>query len=142
MKKYEIAALLSLLLTSEAVSQSEPTADEYYQTALEGIQKSETEKSETAKSVYESVIDNVREIEEIKNSLATAEPEELQALQVKLAILQATIQADALKLQSLSMIQMKDTKTKEEIREEQEKKKHKLIESILKEQLERSNAKF
>ncbi|WP_455478041.1 type IV secretion system protein VirB5 [Bartonella sp. B10] len=145
MKKYQLAALLSLSFISNAMSQTEQTADEYYKSALESTQKLEAAKSETAETIFASANKNAKQIEEIKSQLEKVKPEELQTLQtlqVKLAILQANLQADALKLQSFAMMKARDTKTKEEIREEEEQKKHQDIEEKLQEQLRKSNARL
>ncbi len=56
-----------------------------------------------------------------------------QEIQVKLSLLQAGLQVSSLKLQSLDMIQARDTKTKDELREEKEQQKHKYLEAQLKE---------
>nr|WEQ92348.1 rC1 [synthetic construct] len=104
--------------------------DEYYKKALENTQKLDVAKSQTAESIYESATQTANKIKDINNQLANlkadtkTKPEQLQALQIELTLLQAQLQADTLKIQSLAMIQAKDTKTKEELREEQTQKKH------------------
>ncbi|WP_455481752.1 type IV secretion system protein VirB5 [Bartonella sp. B35(2025)] len=142
MKKYPLATLLLLSFISNAMSQTDLTADEYYKSVLESTQKLEAVKSETAESILASANKNAKQIEEISKQLEKAKPEELQTLQVKLAVLQANLQADALKLQSFAMIKAKDTKTKEEIREEEEQKKHQDIEEKLQEQLRKTDVRL
>lgn len=137
MKKYGLVTLLSFSFISHAIAQTTPDADEYYKQALENTQKLDAAKSETAESIYKSATETANKIKEIKSQLeqlkskADAKPEELQDLQVNLSLLQASLQASSLKLQSLDMIQAKDTKTKEELREEKEKEKHKKLEVTL-----------
>ncbi|WP_273790960.1 type IV secretion system protein VirB5 [Bartonella sp. CM31XJBT] len=143
MKKYGLVTLLSFSFISHAISQTTPDAEEYYKQALENTQKLNTAKSETAESIYKSATDTAKKIKEISNQLENikskpdTKPEELQALrqeiQVKLSLLQAGLQVSSLKLQSLDMIQARDTKTKDELREEKEQQKHKHLEAQLKE---------
>ncbi|WP_330169090.1 type IV secretion system protein VirB5 [Bartonella grahamii] len=143
MKKYGLVTLLSFSFISHAISETTPDADEYYKQALENTQKLDAAKSETAESIYKTAADTANKIKEIKNQLEQikskpdTKPEELQALrqelQVKLSLLQADLHANVLKLQALDMIQARDTKTKEEMREEKEQQKHKNIATQLKE---------
>ncbi|WP_375637741.1 MULTISPECIES: type IV secretion system protein VirB5 [unclassified Bartonella] len=143
MKKYGLVTLLSFSFISHAISQTTPDAEEYYKQALENTQKLNTAKSETAESIYKSATDTAKKIKEISNQLENikskpdTKPEELQTLrqeiQVKLSLLQADLQVSSLKLQSLDMIQARDTKTKDELREEKEQQKHKHLEAQLKE---------
>ncbi|WP_409360998.1 type IV secretion system protein [Bartonella heixiaziensis] len=145
MKKYGLITLLSLSFISHATSQTISEADEYYKNALESTQKLNAKKSSTAETVYESTIKTAEEIKQISNKLKSQEnpkSEELQALQIELSLLQANLQKDALRLQSLAMIQAKDTKTKDEIREEDVQKKHLEIAEKLKEQLEKSDVRL
>ncbi|WP_375667189.1 type IV secretion system protein VirB5 [Bartonella sp. CL435QHHD] len=143
MKKYGLVTLLSFSFISHAISQTTPDAEEYYKQALENTQKLDAAKSETAESIYKSATDTAKKIKEISNQLENikskpdTKPEELQAIrqeiQVKLSLLQAGLQVSSLKLQSLDMIQARDTKTKDELREEKEQQKHKYLEAQLKE---------
>ncbi|WP_375660103.1 type IV secretion system protein VirB5 [Bartonella sp. CL74QHWL] len=143
MKKYGLVTLLSFSFISHAISQTTPDAEEYYKQALENTQKLDAAKSETAETIYKSATDTAKKIKEISNQLENikskpdTKPEELQAIrqeiQVKLSLLQAGLQVSSLKLQSLDMIQARDTKTKDELREEKEQQKHKHLEAQLKE---------
>ncbi|WP_375631335.1 MULTISPECIES: type IV secretion system protein VirB5 [unclassified Bartonella] len=143
MKKYGLVTLLSFSFISHAISQTTPDAEEYYKQALENTQKLNTAKSETAETIYKTATDTAKKIKEISNQLENikskpdTKPEELQTLrqeiQVKLSLLQADLQVSSLKLQSLDMIQARDTKTKDELREEKEQQKHKHLEAQLKE---------
>ncbi|WP_375642297.1 MULTISPECIES: type IV secretion system protein VirB5 [unclassified Bartonella] len=143
MKKYGLVTLLSFSFISHAISQTTPDADEYYKQALENTQKLDAAKSETAETVYKTATDTAKKIKEISQQLenikskSDTKPEELQILrqelQVKLVLLQADLQVASLKLQSLDMIQARDTKTKDEMREEKEQQKHKHLEAQLKE---------
>ncbi|WP_019221905.1 type IV secretion system protein [Bartonella senegalensis] len=149
MKKYSLITLLSLFCISHAKAQTASLiTDEYYKQALENTQKLDAAKSETAESIYKSATETTKKIQELKEKLEKAKtdqktkPEELQALQVELSLLQAQLQADSLKMQSLAMIQAKDTKTKEELREEQTQQNHKKIEEKLKEKLEKSDVRL
>ncbi|KEC54036.1 hypothetical protein [Bartonella koehlerae] len=148
MKKYSLVTLLSLFCISHAKAQIAPLPDEYYKKALENTQKLDVAKSQTAESIYESATQTANKIKDINDQLKTlkadtkTKPEQLQALQIELTLLQAQLQADTLKIQSLSMIQAKDTKTKEELREEQTQQNHKKIEEKLKEKLEKSDVRL
>ncbi|QEE12539.1 type IV secretion system protein VirB5 [Bartonella krasnovii] len=170
MKKYSLVTLLSFSFIPHALSQISPDADEYYKQALENTQKLDIAKSETAESIYKTVTEKTKKINEIRDQLeqlkaqintATTKAEtenenekkskleELQKLQtlqqelqVKVSLLQADLQANALKLQSLDMIQAKDTKTKEELREEKEQEKHKQLQAQLKEKEEKLKEKL
>ncbi|AGF76302.1 hypothetical protein [Bartonella vinsonii] len=148
MKRYSLVTLLSLFCIFHAKAQTAPLPDEYYKKALENTQKLDVAKSETAQSIYESATETAKKIKDINNQLATlkadtkTKPEQLQALQIELTLLQAQLQADTLKIQSLSMIQAKDTKTKEELREEQTQRNHKKIEEKLKAKLEKSDVRL
>ncbi|WP_375660914.1 MULTISPECIES: type IV secretion system protein VirB5 [unclassified Bartonella] len=143
MKKYGLVTLLSFSFISHAISQTTPDAEEYYKQALENTQKLDAAKSETAETIYKTATDTAKKIKEISNQLENikskpdTKPEELQTLrqeiQVKLSLLQADLQVSSLKLQSLDMIQARDTKTKDELREEKEQQKHKHLEAQLKE---------
>ncbi|WP_375613569.1 MULTISPECIES: type IV secretion system protein VirB5 [unclassified Bartonella] len=143
MKKYGLVTLLSFSFISHAIAQITPDVDEYYKQALENTQKLDAAKSETAENIYKSATDTANKIKDISQQLENikskpdTKPEELQALrqdlQVKLSLLQADLQVASLKLQSLDMIQARDTKTKDELREEKEQKKHKYLEAQLKE---------
>ncbi|VEJ45886.1 type IV secretion system protein VirB5 [Bartonella vinsonii] len=151
MKKYSLITLLSLSFISHAMAETVDAvdADEYYKKALESTQELNTVKSETAENILEQATKTAKKIQEISEKLTQAQaesqekeksdPEKLQALQIKLSVLQANLQADALKLQSLAMIQAKDSRTKEEVREEQIQKKHEEIAEKLKEKLGKSN---
>nr|AEH58006.1 VirB5 [Bartonella sp. B25] len=152
MKKYSLIPLLSLSFISHAISQTTPDVDVYYKSALENTQKLDAAKSETAEAIYSFTTENIKKIEEISKKIGNikakteTKPEELQAaqqaLQIELSLLQAKLQADVLKLQSLAMIQAKDTKTKDEIREEEEQKKHQALAKKLKEKLEKSDVRL
>ncbi|WP_375671328.1 type IV secretion system protein VirB5 [Bartonella sp. CL434QHHD] len=143
MKKYGLVTLLSFSFISHAISQTTPDAEEYYKQALENTQKLDAAKSETAETIYKTATDTAKKIKEISQQLENikskpdTKPEELQTLrqeiQVKLSLLQADLQVSSLKLQSLDMIQARDTKTKDELREEKEQQKHKHLEAQLKE---------
>ncbi|EJF76230.1 type IV secretion system protein VirB5 [Bartonella alsatica] len=145
MKKYGLVTLLSLSFISHATSQNTSSVDEYYKSAVENTQKLDTAESDTAQSIFESTTTTITEIQKINNKFNAKQPpksEELQALQMELALVQAKIQADALKLQSLAMIQEKNKKTKEEIHEEKAQEEHKRIAEKLKEELEKSDVQF
>ncbi|ATP12775.1 hypothetical protein BHOIPH791_04940 [Bartonella henselae] len=148
MKKYSLVTLLSLFCISHAKAQTATLTDEYYKKALENTQKLDVAKSQTAESIYESATQTANKIKDINNQLANlkadtkTKPEQLQALQIELTLLQAQLQADTLKIQSLAMIQAKDTKTKEELREEQTQKKHEDLQKQLKEKLEKSDVRL
>ncbi|WP_273719029.1 MULTISPECIES: type IV secretion system protein VirB5 [Bartonella] len=170
MKKYGLVTLLSFSFISHALSQMSPDADEYYKQALENTQKLDAAKSETAETIYKTATETTKKINEIKEQLeqlksqintteTTAEAETetekkskleklqklqtlQQELQVKASLLQADLQASSLKLQSLAMIQARDTKTKDELREEKEQKKHKYIQAQLKEKEEKLKEKI
>ncbi|CDO40663.1 type IV secretion system protein VirB5 [Bartonella henselae] len=148
MKKYSLVTLLSLFCIPHAKAQTAPLTDEYYKKALENTQKLDVAKSQTAESIYESATQTAKKIQELNEKLEKAKTaektksEELQALQVELSLLQAQLQVDTLKVQSLSMIQAKDTKTKEELREEQTQQNHKKIEEKLKEKLGKSDVRL
>ncbi|WP_375659394.1 type IV secretion system protein VirB5 [Bartonella sp. MR30HLJHH] len=155
MKKYGLVTLLSFSFISHAISQTTPDADEYYKQALENTQKLDAAKSETAEGIYKTATETAKKIKEISHQLeqvksqtgttateavkksSLEELQNLQALrqelQVKLSLLQADLQVASLKLQSLDMIQARDTKTKDEMREEKEQQKHKYLEAQLKE---------
>ncbi|GAA5102703.1 type IV secretion system protein VirB5 [Bartonella acomydis] len=142
MKKYGLITLLSLSFTSHTIAQD---TEEYYKNALESTQKLNAVKSETAESIYMSTTEHVKKIENINQQLETikakteVKPEEFQALQIQLTLLQAKLQTDIVKLQSLSMIEAKDKKTTEEIREEEAQKQHEELAEQLKQKLESSN---
>nr|AEH57994.1 VirB5 [Bartonella sp. P1206] len=148
MKKYGLATLLSLSFISHATSQTTPNVDEYYKNALENTQKSNTAKSETAESVYETAVETAKKIEEIRQKLEDAKlkkedkAEEFQDLRAQLSLLQANLQVNSLKLQSLSMIQAKDISTKEEMREEEAHKRHQELAEEIKEKLEKSDVRL
>ncbi|ETS06094.1 hypothetical protein [Bartonella henselae] len=148
MKKYSLVTLLSLFCISHAKAQTAPLADEYYKKALENKQQLDVAKSQTAESIYESATQTANKIKDINDQLKTlkadtkTKPEQLQTLQIELSLLQAQLQADTLKVQSLAMIQAKDTKTKEELREEQTQQNHKKIEEKLKEKLGKSDVRL
>ncbi|EJF86821.1 hypothetical protein [Candidatus Bartonella washoeensis] len=141
MKKYGLITLLSLSFISHAIAENTEDVEEYYKKALGNKQQLDAAKSETAEAIYTSASTTAKKIEEINSKLATvkanqnSKPEDFEALEVELGILQAQLQADTLKLQALSMIQAKDTKTKEELREEHAQKEHKKLEKKLKEKL-------
>ncbi|WP_254492312.1 type IV secretion system protein VirB5 [Bartonella sp. B1099] len=168
MKKYGLVTLLSFSFISHALSQISPDADEYYKQALENTQKLEAAKSETAETIYKAATETTKKIKELRDQLEqlkskiertktettsdadkNSKLEELQnlqalrqELQVKVSLLQADLQANALKLQSLDMIQARDTKTKEELREEKEQQKHKTLQTQLKEKEEKLKEKL
>ncbi|WP_336294546.1 type IV secretion system protein VirB5 [Bartonella sp. CB169] len=148
MKKYGLIMLLYLSCASHAMSQTTINVDEYYKNALENTQKLDAAKSETAETIYASAAETTKKIQEINNKLETVKSQEkpeleaLQTLQIELAILHANLQVDALKLQSLAMIKARDTKSKEEMREEEIQKEHKDLEQKLKEKLESSNVRL
>ncbi|CAF26523.1 hypothetical protein [Bartonella quintana] len=148
MKKYGLVTLLSLSCVSHTIAETALLADEYYKRALENTQKLDAAKSETAESIYASANEITNKIKEINEKLRKAQaaektkPEEFQALQIELSLLQAQLQADTLKIQFLSMIQAKNTKTKEDIREEQTQKKHKDLQEKLKEKLGNSDVRL
>ncbi|MCZ2158928.1 type IV secretion system protein VirB5 [Bartonella sp. 220] len=145
MKKYSFVTLLSLSFISHTMAETTENADEYYKQALESTQQLNTVKSETAGTILDNATKTTKEIQKINEELTQEQsqekpdPEKLQTLQIKLSVLQANLQADALKLQSLAMIQAKDSKTKEEVREEEIKKQHEEIVQKLKGKLEKSN---
>ncbi|EJF85868.1 hypothetical protein ME1_01445 [Bartonella vinsonii subsp. arupensis OK-94-513] len=150
MKKYSLVTLLSLSFISHAMAETVDAvdtvdADEYYKQALESTQKLNTVRSETAGTILDHATKTTKKIQEINNKLTQEkekekpDPEKLQTLQIELTMLQAQLQADSLKLQSLNMIQAKDSKTQDEVREEQIKKEHEEIAKKLKEQLGKSN---
>ncbi|EJF76708.1 hypothetical protein MCO_01547 [Bartonella sp. DB5-6] len=145
MKKYGLITLLSLSFISHATSQTTSNVDEYYQNALASIQRLDTKQSSAAETIYENTTTTEAKIKQISDALASKEnlkPEELQDLQIKLSLIQANLQTDALKLQSLSMIQTKDIKTKEEIYEEEAKKKNNAFKEKLKEEIAKSDVRF
>ncbi|WP_254474539.1 type IV secretion system protein VirB5 [Bartonella sp. B1098] len=168
MKKYGLVTLLSFSFISHALSEMSPDADEYYRQALENTQKLEAAKSETAETIYKTATETTKKIKELRDQLEqlkskiegtktettsdadkNSKLEELQnlqalrqELQVKVSLLQADLQANALKLQSLDMIQARDTKTKEELREEKEQQKHKTLQAQLKEKEEKLKEKL
>nr|AAF25839.1 17kDa antigen-like protein [Bartonella elizabethae] len=168
MKKYGLMTLLSFSFISHAFSQMSPDADEYYKQALENTQKLDTAKSETAETIYKTATETAKKIKEINGQLEQLKSqtettatettsdadknsnlEELQKrqalrqeLQVKVSLLQADLQANSLKLQALNMIQARDTKTKEELREEKEQQKHKTLQAQLKEKEEKLKEKL
>ncbi|MET3589597.1 chromosome segregation ATPase [Bartonella silvatica] len=148
MKKYGLVTLLSLSFISHATSKTTTNVDEYYKKTLESIQELNTANSETAENIYERTKETTAKIQEIQEKLRNAQssetqkPEELQQLQIELSILQAKLQVDTLKIQSLSMIQAKNAKTKEEMSEEAAQKKHEDIAKKLKEKLENSNVRL
>ncbi|EJF78867.1 Uncharacterised protein [Candidatus Bartonella washoeensis] len=145
MKKYGLITLLSLSCISHATAQNSLDVEEYYQKALENTQKLDAAKSETAETIYKSAAEMTKKIDDINSKLATvkanqnSKPEDFEALQVELSILQARLLSDTLKLESLAMIQARDTKTKEELREEQVQQQHKEFEKKLKEKLEKTS---
>ncbi|WP_273758604.1 type IV secretion system protein VirB5 [Bartonella sp. AU55XJBT] len=168
MKKYGLVTLLSFSFISHALSQMSPDADEYYKQALENTQKLEAAKSETAETIYKTATETAKKIKELRDQLEqlkskiegtttettteTAKESKLeelqklqalrQELQVKVSLLQADLQTSSLKLQSLAMIQARDTKTKEELREEKEQQKHKILQAQLKEKEEKLREKL
>ncbi|WP_455479151.1 type IV secretion system protein VirB5 [Bartonella sp. B23] len=148
MKKYYLITLLFLSSVSHAMSQTTLDVDEYYKNALESTQKLNTARSETAETIYASTKTSTEKIKEISDKLTNTKlqekpkSEELQALQIELAILHADLQVNALKLQSLAMIQAKDTKSKEELREEEVQKRHKDIEEKLRKKIENSDVRL
>ncbi|WP_208431439.1 type IV secretion system protein VirB5 [Bartonella doshiae] len=152
MKKYGLITLLSLFCISHATAQSEPNADEYYKKVLENTQTLDTERHETAETIYKLANDATKKIKEINEKLATIKAEksenleELQNLQrdlqIELSILQANLQADALKLQSLEMMAAKNTRTKTAIREEEEQQRYKVLGDTIKKELKKSEEKI
>ncbi|WP_336279632.1 type IV secretion system protein [Bartonella sp. CB175] len=149
MRKYYLAILMALFFVSHATSQDATSpgesldVDEYYKRALEGTKELEDIKSEAAETIYETTIENAKKIKEIENKLNSAKkPEEISAIQVSLSLLQAKLQADIVRLQSLSMLHAKHIQTKEEIREKEQQKMHKEIEKKFKEKLEQSKGKI
>ncbi|UTO28063.1 type IV secretion system protein VirB5 [Bartonella harrusi] len=156
MKKYRLITLLSLSFISHAIAESTENVEDYYKKALENTEKLNAVKSETAETIHEHAASAIKKIKEFNEELTQLQAqtqsqgqdaqaqtksntEKIQDLQIKLSVLQAELQADALKLQSLAMIQAKDTKTKEEIHEEKVKKEHEELLKTLKEKLEKSN---
>ncbi|WP_208436165.1 type IV secretion system protein VirB5 [Bartonella phoceensis] len=148
MKKYGLVTLLSLAFISHAVSQTTTDVDEYYKNALEGTPDSGITKSETAESIYSSAVETVKKIAEIRQKLEAitskekVKPEELQALQTQLSILQTNLQADSVKLQSLNIIQSKDSPTRDEVREAEVQKRHEDLAEKLRKELENSDVKL
>ncbi|UNE53778.1 DUF4407 domain-containing protein [Bartonella machadoae] len=161
MKKYSLITLLSLSFISHAIADNTENTEEYYKQALETTETLNAVKSGTAETIHEHATTAAKKIKEINEKLAqlqakakvqtqTQEKEqtqtqeqsnlqELQALQIELSALQAELQADALKLQSLDMIQAKNTKTNEEVREENVHKENEDLLEKLKEKLAKSN---
>ncbi|GAA5107765.1 type IV secretion system protein VirB5 [Bartonella jaculi] len=158
MKKYGLVALLSLSFISHATAQNTSEADDYYKKALENTQQLNVAKSKTAETIYQSAEENMKKIEEISQKLqdtqskTSSTPEEpqavqqkqaaQQALQIELLLLQARLQADSVKLQSLALIQAKDTKTTEERLEEKAQQKHEELIKTLKEKIEGSDVRL
>ncbi|WP_208439298.1 type IV secretion system protein VirB5, partial [Bartonella tribocorum] len=129
MKKYGLVTLLSFSFISHTIAQTPPDVDEYYRQALENTQKLNAVKSETAETIYKTAAETTKKIKEISDQLEhlkaqiettatetttdTAKKSQLeelqklqalrQELQVKVSLLQADLQANSLKLQSLAM---------------------------------------
>ncbi|MET3560498.1 uncharacterized membrane protein (DUF106 family) [Bartonella japonica] len=142
MRKYGLITLLSLSCISHALAQEgTPSVDEYYKQVLEGKKASETQKVEELESIHASIAETQTKIKEIESNLQTAKPEELPALQIKLSLLQASLQMDSLKLQS-AMVKANNTKTTEELHEEEARQEHKKLEEELKAKLESSNVRL
>ncbi|WP_019223611.1 type IV secretion system protein [Bartonella rattaustraliani] len=142
MKKHGLITLLSLSFISHAMAQEMPSAEEYYQKIIEDAQKLDAQKAETIDSIRKNIEETETKIKEIESKLKTAKPEDMQSLQIKLSIFLANLQMDALKLQSLAMMKEKETKTKDEVREEEIQQSHKKLEEKLKEKLEKSNVRL
>ncbi|WP_273721027.1 MULTISPECIES: type IV secretion system protein VirB5 [unclassified Bartonella] len=159
MKKYSLITLLSLSFSPYANAQTTQNVDEYYKSALESRQQVQASTQETAESIYASTTETTKKIEEIRQEIeklklkTETKPEEMQALrqelQTKLSLLQTQLQTDTLKLQYLTMLQAKNSKTKEELHEETTQGERKKIQDQLAEkekkleaQVERSNVRL
>ncbi len=146
MKKYLIM-FLSLCFISHAISQSGNTeVDSYYQSATQqGTSLSEDSRptSEIAESIYTSAVENQKKIQEINNKLSsqTLKPEEKETLQRELAILQANLQVDTLKLQAFSIMKSENAQLKEQEREKEEQKNQEALQQTLQDKLGQAKAK-
>ncbi|WP_407965011.1 hypothetical protein [Bartonella sp. C271] len=134
-------SLLSLCSISYAVSQTD--TETYYQNAIQASSGSEISDLETAKSVYASAVANQEKIKEINNKLSqNLTPEQKAALQTELAILQANLQADILKLQASAIIKSESAQSKEQEREQEQQKNQEAVQQTLQEQLEQAKTKL
>ncbi|AQX26740.1 type IV secretion system protein VirB5 [Bartonella sp. Raccoon60] len=146
MKKYLIM-FLSLCFISHAISQSGSTeVDSYYQNVTQqGTPLSEDSRptSEIAESIYTSAVENQKKIQEINNKFSsqTLKPEEKEALQRELAILQANLQVDTLKLQASSIMKSENAQSKEQEREKEEQKNQEALQQTLQDKLDQAKAK-
>jgi len=88
--------------------------EEFYKNAIEKQKDFNAEAAGTGHAVYEAAVETVKKIEKIATKLESAEtPKEVQDYQVQLVALQAKIQTDMLKMQSLAMAQDAQYKTLE-----------------------------
>jgi len=88
--------------------------EEFYKNAIEKQKDRNAEAAGTGHAVYEVAVETAKKIEEIAKKLENAEtPKEVQDYQAQLVALQAKIQTDMLKMQSLAMAQDADYKTLE-----------------------------
>ncbi|ATO57475.1 type IV secretion system protein VirB5 [Bartonella sp. 1-1C] len=146
MKKYLIM-FLSLSFISHAISQSGSTeVDSYYQSVIQpetSLSEDSRRTSEIAASIYTSAVENQKKIQEINNKLlsTTLKPEEKESLQTELAILQANLQVDNLKLQASSIMKSENAQSKEQEREKEEKKSQETLQKTLQEKLDQAKAK-
>ncbi|OPB31771.1 type IV secretion system protein VirB5 [Bartonella sp. AR 15-3] len=135
-------SLLSLCSISYAASSTDPEA--YYQNVIQDSSGSEISDLETAKSAYASAIANQEKIKEINEKLSsqTLKAEEKEALQTQLAILQANLQADILRLQASVIIKSESAQSKEQEREKEQQKNHEAVQKTLQEQLDQAKTKL
>ncbi|MDD9333002.1 MAG: type IV secretion system protein VirB5, partial [Bartonella sp.] len=96
-----------------------------------------------AESIFASAVENQNKIKEINSKLTsqTLNPEEQQALQMQLAILQANLQVDVLKLQAFSIMKSEKTQSKDKEREEKEQKNQEALQQTLQDKLDKAKAK-
>jgi len=91
---------------SSAGSEAGKEVEEFYKNAIEKQKDQNAEAAGTGHAVYESAVEAAKKIEEIAKKLESAEtPKEVQDYQAQLIALQAKIQTDMLKMQSLAMAQ-------------------------------------
>jgi len=102
--------------------------EEFYQNALEKQKDLNAETAGTGHAVYESAVETAKKIEEIAKRLESAEtPKEVHDYQAQLVALQAKIQTDMLKMQSLAMAQDAYYKTLETRSQEMKRQKSQQI---------------
>ncbi|AQX27875.1 MULTISPECIES: type IV secretion system protein [unclassified Bartonella] len=137
MKKF-IIMLLSSSFISHGVSGATEDSERYYKSVIEDTTSEET-KLKIAESIYASATKNEKEIQEISQKiLSETDEKKRKDLESKLAILQAKLQVDILKLQALSIIKSENSQSKEKKREEEQEKKHEIVHNTLKEELEKA----